>query len=63
MIQDAISVVPMFQDSLQMFVNLVNFVRDSPKHVQIFEHLKDARCQIDKAFLSHKMVLRECSLT
>ena len=39
---------------LHMFVNLVNFARDSSKRLHIFEHLQDARCQMVKAFLSHK---------
>ena len=30
-VQDVVSVVPMFRDSLHVFGNLDNFVRDSPK--------------------------------
>ena len=64
-VQVAISFAPMFRDSVHMFGNLVNFVRDSPKRFHIFKNLQVAKWQIVKAFFSHKMgaawVLTNCT--
>ena len=58
LVQVAISVVPMFRDSL----HIVNFVRNSPKPLRIFEHLQMPDAKSLRPSCPTRWVMRECSL-
>jgi Domain of unknown function (DUF4371) len=62
-VQDAIANVSCYRDGMNMFGAMINFIRDSPKRLRMFEKIQEPDANALRPFCPTRWVLRESALT
>ena len=62
-VQDAIANIPCYRDGLNIFGAMINFIRDSPKRLRIFEKIQELGANALRPFCPTRWILRESALT